>query len=420
MTAPRILILALVCALALPAIPASARNKVTGAQQQDAASGQKKPAPAAPAASLPDPAAHALPDIKWPAPTLGADETFAKREGAHFENMFETWQVSGFLEDGAGRPLDFTVLFSKTGPVMMLLRHGFASLNGPDGYQFVSFAPENVRRAAEEELKQLLQADPGNKAIEERIAILQSGQSQEFFVIGDEARVLRNSLAINYGPFTLNRVDEKQLLWKLTADIHGRALDLNLAGFRDPIQFYQPYIKVGSRGSLDGYVFPVVAAEGAITDPGGESAVRGHAIMTHLWGAVDAAGFRRYTIIGMNFDNGLFLQTFRFYSPQGVIVNEYTVVQEPLAEPRLAPEFSLEETGSWTSGLSGIKYPEKWAVSGAGFEGELTLDGREHEMSIAGGRGAFYLGPCSYSGTIPGKKGEARGRGFCRLVAPQP
>ena len=380
--------------------------------------------PANPAGELPRPAQggerFVPPDPDWPEPEKAADATFKKREGAHFENFFETWQVSGFLTDANGQDMDFTVLFYKTGPVMMLLRHGFASLNGPKGYRYVSFAPGNVRGAAENELKEQLQLDPDNQDLIERLERLQSGQSPEFVLIGDEARVLRNSLAINYGAYTLNRVDEENFVWRLTADVQGDALDLELRSSRDPVQFYQPYIKMGPGGSLDGYVFPHTVIKGTITSGDTVRDVLGTAMMTHVWGKVDAAGFMRYAIMGMNFENGLFLQTFRFYSPDGVLVDEHTVIQEPLQAPRLIEDFILEETGHWESPVSGIEYPSEWIAEGAGFHGVIALDDTTHEMSVAEGRGAFYVGPCSYRGEIPGAEGMQAGRGFCRLVAPQP
>jgi predicted secreted hydrolase len=373
---------------------------------------------------LPQPAPggerSSFPDIQWPEPVLDTDDTFPKREGAHFDNTFESWQVSGFISDGQGKDMDFTVLFFKTGPVMMLLRHGFASLGGPDGVSYMSFAPANIRGAAENELWQQIQKDPENQIFKDRLERLQNGQTPEFSLIGDEARVLRNSLAVNYGPITLNRVDEKQFIWKLTAEVQGEKADFDMSSLRDPVQFYNPYITMGAQGSLDGYVFPRVNLEGALTGPDGAARnVRGAAIMTHLWGQVDPVGFRRYTIIGMNFDSGLFLQTFRFYTPDGVLVSEYTVIQEPLKEPRIVEDFTLQETDKWTSDLSGAAYPAQWTVSGGGFRGAMALDDREHEVSVAEGRGAFYVGPCSYRGEIPGGNGESAGRGFCRLVAPQ-
>lgn len=379
-----------------------------------------KPADPGPADPAPGGEVFEIPAMAWPPPASAADEIFKKREGAHFENNFENWQVTGHLKDDQGRDMDFTALFAKSGSVYMLVRHGFASLNGPTGRRAVSFGPAILRLAAARELKKLLESDPGNQQIQERIERLESNQSPGYFDLTDAARVLRNSLAINYDPFTLNRVSDQELTYSLKLDIQGELLDLELHADRDPVPFYDPVIPVGASGTFDGMTFPQLAVKGTLTREGNPVQVSGSAMFQHFWGAVEPAAFSRFAIVALNFQNGAFLQTFRFHAPDGALLSESTRMQKPLADPELIADFTLTETDHWTSPLSGVTYPIRWDVSGGGFQGVLALDDTTHELAVAEGRGAFYLGPCSFRGRIPGAAGAVAGRGACRLVAPQP
>ena len=331
-----VLIIALTAAALLTPTAACSKKAPAGK------SGKKAPAKtAAPARKWPDPAADTGPlsldkDIAWPAPKLQADENFYKREGAHFENNYENWQVAGTLTDDTGRTMDFSALFFKTGLVYMMINHGFAALDTADGYRFASFGPATLRAAAVNDLKRRLQEDPDNKDIPERIARLEAQASPEFVTLTEQAVVLRNSLSLDYGAYKFHRISETQFEYALQLTVQGAVLDLKLSTDRDPAQFEAPYVPVGAAGALDGYAFPHLSVQGTLTSNGVAHSVTGGAMIHHFWGKIDPGAFQRYTLMGLNFQNGATLNTFRFYSPDGTLMTRHN--RGPgRARPRLLP-----------------------------------------------------------------------------------
>jgi predicted secreted hydrolase len=357
-----------------------------------------------------------------PKPKLENNLDFQKKQGAHYENSFENWQVTGTLADNAGNKYDFTAVFAKVGSVFMNIRHGFASLNDPAGagYRYTSFAPGTLSAAALKELAQKQKLQPDNQLITQAYDRIVNKMSPEFDMFDAEAIALRNNLSLDYCRDSFHRTASDTFDFTLNLDVRGTQLKLSLHAGADPVQFNgDNTIPIGDSGAFTGYEFPRMDVKGTIikTDKK-EYAVTGGATLLQFWGEPSRGAFGRYTIITMPLDGGASLTIFNFLTPDGAPLSRYALYADAAGEKKLLKDFKLKELDYWTSpALSHIKYPVRWRASGGGFSGEIALSDTLHEVSIIEGLGAFYIGPCGFKGTANKKKTAAAGA--CRLVAPE-
>lgn len=351
------------------------------------------------------------------APSLAADPAFYIAQGAHFEYNYENWEISGRFTDDTGRSCDFMAVFFKNGSVFMLIRHGMAALYCPDtGYVYTSFAPPSLSQAAIDALRKRLIYEPGNQSISAAIARIENKETPNFTYFDREPVVLRNSLFIDYPPHRLERVAAGRFLYSFFVNVGGSELALALETAEEPVRLDVP---VGANGFLSGYTMPALNVRGALIGPDHKvAAVSGTARMLHFWGAPNPAAFGKYSLISMTLDNGISFETYHFYNNTGAPVSQRTVLFEKNKAPR-EDTFTIGETAHWRSEVSWVEYPTAWKVSGSRVSGEIKLDDTLHELSVQEGAGAFYAGPCSFTGTYGKKPKPVTGKGVCRLVAPE-
>lgn len=360
--------------------------------------------------------------VSPPERIIAPDKSFNTMEGAHYENSFENWQLQGALTDTSGRKFDFTANFVKTGSVYMNIRHGFASLNNQSTgeYIYTAFEPGTLKRAAVNLLKEKIKLYPDSDQIKQALERIENDKSPEVEVFQKEPDTWRNILAVNYDRDQLHRTATDTFDYSLELHVQTTALDFSLHSDSNPVQFIKDtLVPVGRNGSFMGYMFPRLEVKGKIIGPDGkEISVTGTAVMLHFWGEPDRAAFNRFSIIAMPLDDGSSIVSFDFHAAGREWLSSFALYTDAKGKSRVIKNLKLTEGGHWESkGVAKIEYPLDWSMTGAGVKGAITLDDTKHEMSVGEGTGAFYLGPCSFKGTIDKKKKS--GAGACRIIAPE-
>lgn len=353
------------------------------------------------------------------APTLSADTEFYKKQGAHYEGVIDIWDVGGTLIDGS-RKLYFSAVFIRGGSVFLQYRNVYLSLYDPQSGRYVyrDLAPVILARAAAGELAKKAKEFPNEKKYAEAAERLMNKQyPPEFVPLIEEATVFKEKLYMKYGPNLFERTSDNAFEYSLKLSIDDRDFDLKLNSDTDPFDYSgKNNIPTGNDKVLVGYAFPRLAVNGEMRDTAGTRPVKGVVWFSHYWGDPNWTAMLNYSFISLRLSNGESAQIFAFFG-NGSSAKAFGRILSKDGKMRPMPNPIVEKASGWKSPASELKYPVKWRIRSGYISGTLEALHSDSEMSIADGRGAFWHGPCRFTGAIKGRK--TTGDGVCRSVAPE-
>ena len=362
--------------------------------------------------------------------TLAASKSFYKEEGAHFELILDLWEVVAELHDENNNVYYFTFSFYRSGTMYMEFRYYLAGLYDvtEKKYYHETRAPGLLAEAARRELNQKAQQKPEIPAYAAAAARIKNGEYRNFAFLTPTPSVYRNQLFIQNEAFHFKRILENWFLYSLYIPVEGKIVSLSIESLSDPIVYDSKNpIVPGTGTQLLGYAFPNMNFQGSITTGEKKIAVRGQGWYYHLWGTTSRETFTHYAILSQNLDKHAALQAMVFYNPKGLPVYSHLAFVSSGAVKHSDNSVSLKPSTKWQSAASGITYPAELGIDSNLLKGEIEILYSETEQNIIEGRGAYYLGPCRFTGTATGYKKSPTGNieksmekeagtGFCRIV----
>lgn len=223
------------------------------------------------------------------------------------------------------------------------------------------------------------------------------------------------------GPWELKGTGEEPFPMTLKArDGDQLGLDLRLTPEKPLVlQGERGFDKKGDEpGEASHYLqWPRLAAEGTLTFEGRTISVKGHSWKDHEWSTSvlgeDLVGWDWFAV---QLEDGRELMLYRLRRPDGTSAKHSSgsiIEKDGTARKLKREQFAIEETGTWTSPESGVRYPARWTLRVP--ELDLVLDARpyqpDQELRLAV---TYWEGALSIEGTQAGQ--PVRGRAFAELV----
>jgi predicted secreted hydrolase len=329
--------------------------------------------------------AHGAP---FPAVVPGRVVRFPEDEGSHPEFRIEWWYATGWLIDGAKRPLGFQVTFFRNRAV-------------DTGGNPSRFAPEQliVAHAAV--------SDPQHGRLLHEQQIARSG-----FGLADAAPGMTDA---KIGNWILRASGDS-----LRATMAGRefSLDLTLRRTQPPLLHGdQGFSRKGPETEAASYYYtlPHLAVEGSVEAGGKAIRVSGTAWLDHEWSmAYMAPQATGWDWIGINLDDGGALMAFRMRTGSGAALWSGATLRgadgrTQTYEPRQVTWIPLRQ---WRSARTDASYPVAWRVA----VGELLLELEplmdDQEQDARGSTGTVY-----WEGAVTARAGgRVVGRGYLELT----
>jgi predicted secreted hydrolase len=172
-------------------------------------------------------------------------------------------------------------------------------------------------------------------------------------------------------------------------------LDLGLVA-RKPAALHggDGYIDFGPAGGSYYYSRTAMDASGTVTLGDRRLAVTGDAWFDHQWGDFISVGAGGWDWFAVNLDDGTDLTLSLVRGADGSYPLVYgTLVDESGATRNLAAgDFTVEETGAWTSPATGATYPAGWAIRlpGEALEIRLSPTVAQQELDTRTTTGVVY------------------------------
>lgn len=322
--------------------------------------------------------------------TPGRPLVFPRDFGAHPEFRTEWWYVTGWLKDGAGKPLGFQVTFFR--------RAGEADRANPS-----AFAP-----------RQLIIA---------HAALSDPAQGR----LAHAQRVAREGFGLAYA--RVGTTDLKLDDWRMARapdgsyEVKVKAPELTLALRLAPTQ---PPLLQGDGGfSRKGpgpaqasyyYSLPQLAVSGTAKRAGAKpSPVAGTAWFDHEWSsqALDenASG---WDWVGANLDDGAALMAFQIRNKQGAKLWAHATLRDASGKIThyLPRQVSFEALARWRSPRTGAVYPVATALATGATHWRITPLQMDQELDARRSTGAVY-----WEGAVEiGRDGVPAGRGYLEMT----
>ena len=226
------------------------------------------------------------------------------------------------------------------------------------------------------------------------------------------------------GSFELNmpswRMTGDGVDYSLTFDTGGYSLELHASALKSAaLHQGNGLVDLGKAGKTYYYSRTRLNTSGTLTIEGEARPVTGTAWMDHQWGDFSTAPVG-WDWLGLQMNDGseLMVSLVRDSSTHNPIVNYGTYIlanSEPL---HLSGDgISLTATGSWTSPVTGAKYPMGWRLEVKPLALSLTLTPQQLDSEFEGSK---FVPPAYWEGSViaEGTKGSGpiTGKGFMELV----
>jgi len=152
-----------------------------------------------------------------------------------------------------------------------------------------------------------------------------------------------------------------------------------------------------------------LVTRGTLRLDGRELAVRGEAWLDHEWGSSQlGAGVVGWDWTGVRLDDGRELMLYRLRRADGTptaFSAGTLVAQDGTARHLALADFTFEPLSTWTSAVTGARYPLRWrvVVPSAGIDGELSARVEPCEVDARTTTGTVYWeGPARLTGSVGG------------------
>lgn len=325
-------------------------------------------------------------------PEPGRAFDFPRDHGSHPGFRTEWWYVTGWLDDGSGKPLGFQVTF-------------FRSAQYIDPGNPSSFAARQVMIA------HATLAEPGHgelvtaQRIGREALGLAGSSDQDLHAWIDDWSLQRE------GGTVRARIPAREFTLSLDLAVDHPPVLNGDAGFsrKGP----------GERSASWYYSIPQVKVSGSVRRGNTERPVTGLAWIDHEWSsAYLEKGAVGWDWVGINLDDGGSVMAFRIRGANGEPLWAGATIADGQGRVRsMAPEeVSFQARRAWTSPDTGYGWPVAWSVRAGDYKLEVDplMDHQENDTRLTTGA-VYWEGAVTAKGSGPDGTAVS-GRGFLELT----
>lgn len=311
---------------------------------------------------------------------------FPRDHGAHLDTKIEWWYLTGELEDESGARFGFQYTLFRRGLDARAAQPGDSPLRARHAYAG-HLALTDVAAGKTRFAQRLARSSPLAHAAEGRLELV----LEDWQLAGDERGLALHAGDAGQGfAYALALVPEKPLVR------HGE----------------QGYSRKGDDpGNASAYVsWTRLAVTGTLVVDGKERTVRGGAWFDHEFGSgVLEQGTVGWDWFGLRLDDGRELMAFVLRDAEGRprrASGGTLVERDGTARPFGVEAFTVTSESTWTSPVSGARYPSRCRVSLPAHGLELVVEPLVEacELADAGATGVVYWeGPVAVTGSVTGR-----------------
>jgi predicted secreted hydrolase len=329
-------------------------------------------------------AAHGLAAAAAPV-VPGKTLQFPADFGAHPEFQTEWWYVTGWLQDGRGRPLGFQVTFFRS-----------LTANNPDNPSAFKATQLVIGHAA--------LSDPARGKLHHDQRSAREGMGLAFAKTGDTDLKLDS--------WTMKRRPDGSYAVRISGK--EVQLDLTLTPTQAPmLQGDGGFSRKGPRPAQASYYYSKPQLKVSGTAAGG--AVTGTAWLDHEWSseAIDPVA-TGWDWIGINLDDGGALMAFQVRDRQGGKLWAHAALRDKTGKlTQFAPgEVSFHPQASWRSPRTGASYPVATTIRTGSTAWQIKPLQQDQELDSRRSTGAVY-----WEGAVTvDRDGKPAGRGYLEMT----
>lgn len=339
-----------------------------------------------------------LPGCQASGPSTSA--TSPAHRGIH-DTGGEAWMFSGFLDNGRAWQCVFShARFQPQASTRFLfyslydLSSGQRIFRSCVGAEFIPFLRRMVEPAAA--------LMPGNERLQHLLNLLRKGQLPPIFnAIPPAEGIKPGPLALSYGPHSLR---EDGAEYTLTVRDPEFLFAARIRPRSDPVELDMSYSGEFGLDNAQGYMIPVLAVNGLLTQGGTVRAVQGEMFHEHFWGV---AGAQNLGNVGVN--------SWSLQLADGEVIAVHQLRKIPSGEVfktvlasnrRKATDIRMTPTEFWKSPWN-VKYPIAWRLEADRLALEIRPYHSTCEVPMFSPQGVAWSGPVYTQPT---------GRGFQELT----
>ncbi len=310
--------------------------------------------------------------------------------GPHFDFQTEWWYYTGNLESEAGNRYGYQLTLFRRG-----LSPGLAQRRSNFGSNQIYFAHLALTDASLGEHRAFERFSRGVEGL--------AGASADPYQVYLE-------------DWSVAALDSTGSTLRLRAREQDVSLDLHLQAERAPVMHGPGGLSLKGVNPTDAtyyYSIPALSTDGTLWVRGEQLFVHGSSWFDHEWGSsVMPLGAVGWDWFGLQLDDGRELMLYQIRTLDDVLISGGTIIEQDGRAIWLSEaDFEIETLSTWSSRLSGSKYPSGWRIGLPGEQLELELQpllaDQENRLTIVYWEGAV---------TVAGSVG---GRGYVELTGYQ-